>query len=136
MTRARSGAYWAANRYSDEATPPVPTAPLKELPAAAAARFKALRAGLTRLDGVADNIVGDVEKAAHHRAIALDHFGVQRLAAAIGGRTFDHESAFRAHRHNDGIFHHLRLHQPEHLSAEVLASVRPTDAAARDLAAT
>ena len=56
MTRARSGAYWAANRYSDEATPPVPTAPLKELPAAAAARFKALRAGLTRLDGVAEAV--------------------------------------------------------------------------------
>jgi hypothetical protein len=56
MTRARSGAYWAANRYSDEATPPLPTAPLKELPAAAAARFKALRAGLTGLDGVAEAV--------------------------------------------------------------------------------
>ncbi len=56
MTRARSSAYWAANRYSDEATPPAPTAPLKELPAAPAARFKALRAGLTRLDGVAEAV--------------------------------------------------------------------------------
>jgi hypothetical protein len=56
MTQGRSSAYWAANRYSDEATPPAPTAPLKELPAAAASRFKALRAGLTRLDGVAEAV--------------------------------------------------------------------------------
>jgi hypothetical protein len=54
MTQGRSSGYWAANRYSDEATPPAPTAPLKELPAAAAARFKALRAGLTGLEGVAE----------------------------------------------------------------------------------
>ena len=54
MTRARSSAYWAANRYNDEAAPPAASAPLKELPAAAAARFKVLRAGLTALDGVAE----------------------------------------------------------------------------------
>jgi len=56
MTRARSSAYWAANRYHDEATPPAPGAPLKELPAAAAARFKLLRSGLTALDGVAESV--------------------------------------------------------------------------------
>ena len=54
MTRARSSAYWAANRYNDEATPPAPGAPLKELPAAAAARFKLVRSGLSALDGVAE----------------------------------------------------------------------------------
>ncbi|MGH7511590.1 MAG: DUF3788 family protein [Gemmatimonadales bacterium] len=54
MTRARSSAYWAANRYNDEAAPPAASAPLNELPAAAAARFKVLRAGLTALDGVAE----------------------------------------------------------------------------------
>src|SRR6478735_3642373 len=54
MTRARSSAYWAANRYNDEAAPPAPGAPLKDLPAAAAARFKLLRSGLTALDGVAE----------------------------------------------------------------------------------
>jgi hypothetical protein len=54
MTRARSSAYWAANRYSDEAVIPPAAAPLKDLPAAAAARFRALRTGLTRLGGVAE----------------------------------------------------------------------------------
>ena len=54
MTRARSSAYWAANRYNDEATPPAAGAPLKELPPAPAARFKVLRSGLTALAGVAE----------------------------------------------------------------------------------
>jgi hypothetical protein len=56
MTRGRSSAYWAANRYSDEAVEPAPTAPLSDLPAAAAARFKSLRAGLASLDGVAEAV--------------------------------------------------------------------------------
>jgi len=54
MTRARSNAYWAANRYGDETIPPDPAAPLKDLPAPAAARFKALRKGLGGLTGVAE----------------------------------------------------------------------------------
>jgi hypothetical protein len=56
MSRHRSSAYWAANRYSDEAVEPAPTAPLQDLPAAAAARFKLLRAGLTELAGVAESV--------------------------------------------------------------------------------
>jgi hypothetical protein len=56
MSRNRSSAYWAANRYPDEAAEPAPTAPLDDLPAAAAARFKLLRAGLTELAGVAEAV--------------------------------------------------------------------------------
>lgn len=56
MSRARSSAYWAANRYADEAAEPPAVAPLKDLPAAAAARFKALRTGLLALDGVAETV--------------------------------------------------------------------------------
>jgi hypothetical protein len=56
MTQARSTAYWAANRYRDEATEPAATAPLKDLPASAAARFQALRTGLAALDGVAEAV--------------------------------------------------------------------------------
>jgi hypothetical protein len=54
MTQHRSGAYWAANRYADESVEPPATAPLEALPAAAAARFKAIRDGLRALDGVAE----------------------------------------------------------------------------------
>ena len=56
MSRNRSSAYWAANRYGDEAAEPAPTAPLHDLPAAAAARFKLLRAGLSELAGVAEAV--------------------------------------------------------------------------------
>jgi hypothetical protein len=43
MTRARSSAYWAGNRYIDEGVEPSPLAPLEDLPPAPAARFKAVR---------------------------------------------------------------------------------------------
>ena len=56
MSRHRSSAYWAANRYADEALAPLATAPLHDLPAATAARFKALREALTALAGVAEAV--------------------------------------------------------------------------------
>jgi hypothetical protein len=56
MTRARSSAYWAANPYGDEAVEPGATAPLTDLPAAAAARFGLVRSGLLALPGVAETV--------------------------------------------------------------------------------
>jgi hypothetical protein len=56
MTRLRSSAYWAANRYADAAVEPAAVAPLHDLPAAAAARFAALRKGLLALTGVAESV--------------------------------------------------------------------------------
>lgn len=50
MSRGRSSAYWSGNRYGDTAEEPPATAPLKDLPAQAAARFRALRTGLLALD--------------------------------------------------------------------------------------
>lgn len=54
MSVGRSSAYWSANRYADPEAPPDPTAPLRDLPAAPAARFKAVRSGLLELRGVAE----------------------------------------------------------------------------------
>lgn len=54
MSIGRSTAYWNGNRYREESAEPAPTAPLSDLPAAAAARFRALRDGLRRLDGVTE----------------------------------------------------------------------------------
>jgi hypothetical protein len=56
MSRARSSAYWAANRYVDENVEPSALAPLTDLPPAAAARFKVLRAGLLALAGVEEAV--------------------------------------------------------------------------------
>ncbi len=52
----RSSAYWSANRYPDPETEPEPTAPLRDLPAAAAARFNAARSGLLAIQGVAESV--------------------------------------------------------------------------------
>jgi hypothetical protein len=53
---ARSSAYWAGNRYADPAREPEATAPLQELPAPAAARFRLLRDGLRALPGVGETV--------------------------------------------------------------------------------
>jgi Protein of unknown function (DUF3788) len=52
----RSSAYWASNLYLSEAEEPSPTAPLHDLPATLAARFRALRDGLLQIDGVAEQV--------------------------------------------------------------------------------
>lgn len=56
MTQQRSSAYWSANRYLDEAVEPAPSAPGKDLPPRAAARFKGLRDALRALPGVAEAV--------------------------------------------------------------------------------
>jgi hypothetical protein len=56
VTVQRSSAYWSANRYPDPEVQPAVTAPLEDLPAAAAARFQAVRTGLTAIDGVTESV--------------------------------------------------------------------------------
>lgn len=56
MSVGRSTAYWLGNPYSDPEAAPLPTAPLRDLPAGAAARFRALRTGLLALDGVGETV--------------------------------------------------------------------------------
>jgi hypothetical protein len=53
---SRSNAYWAGNRYADESVEPRPDAPLKDLPAAVATRFRAVRDGLVMLPDVAETV--------------------------------------------------------------------------------
>ena len=88
-----------------------------------------------RCDITARIVVGEIEQAADQRLVAGDAFGLDLLARAIERRPLHIEAALGAHRHDDGVLHHLRLHQAEHFGAEILAPVRPADAAARDLAA-
>jgi hypothetical protein len=56
VSLGRSSAYWSANRYPDPEAEPEASAPLHDLPAAAAARFKAVRAGLLAIHGVAESV--------------------------------------------------------------------------------
>ena len=52
----RSNAYWTSNLYVAEADEPVPTAPLTDLPPSLAARFRALRDGLLKIEGVGEQV--------------------------------------------------------------------------------
>jgi Protein of unknown function (DUF3788) len=52
----RSSAYWASNLYTSEAEEPEPTAPLRDLPAPAAARFQSVREGLLGIPGVSEQV--------------------------------------------------------------------------------
>jgi hypothetical protein len=52
----RSAAFWASNVYSDQRHEPKPSAPYRDLPPAAAARFRRLREGLQKLPGVTEHV--------------------------------------------------------------------------------
>jgi hypothetical protein len=52
----RSIAYWNANLYPHEAEEPVPTAPLQDLPAPMASRFRTVRTGLLQIEGVTEQV--------------------------------------------------------------------------------
>jgi hypothetical protein len=52
----RSNAYWSSNLYVTEGEEPVPTAPLTDLPPSLASRFRALRDGLLKIEGVTEQV--------------------------------------------------------------------------------
>ena len=85
--------------------------------------------------GVGDQVVGDLQQRADEDAVgglALFHPG-----AAVDGRVrqlLGEEAALGAGRHDHGVLDHLRLDQAQDLGAEVVAAVRPAQAATGDLA--
>ena len=85
-------------------------------------------------DLAVDEVVGDVEQAVDEHAIAGDAFGEHGIALAGRRRALDEEAALRADRHDDRVLDHLRLDQAQHFGAEILAAIRPAQAAARDRA--
>jgi hypothetical protein len=52
----RSSAYWTSNLYTAEAEEPDPAAPLRDLPPSLASRFRTLREGLLRIEGVTEQV--------------------------------------------------------------------------------
>ena len=87
-----------------------------------------------RHDLALDQVVGDVEQAVDEHAVAGDALGQLGIAIAADRRALDEEAALRADRHDDRVLDHLRLDQTQHFGAEILAAVRPAQAAARDRA--
>ena len=84
-----------------------------------------------RHDGTGHVVVGDVEHAADQGLVAGDALGLDLLARAVHRRLLHVEAALGADRNDHRVLHHLRLHQRQNLGAEILAPVRPADAAAR-----
>ena len=90
-----------------------------------------------RLDGVANQVVSDVQQAADEDLVAGDAArlaGLARLLGGrlLGGRVLEHEAALGADRHDHRVLDHLRLHQAQHLGTEVLVAVGPAQPAAGD----
>src|SRR5690606_29902614 len=81
-------------------------------------------------DAVAFDVVGHVEEPPDEGLVAFDDLGADRVTVAFRELLAD-ESAFRAVRHDDRVLDLLGLHQAEYLGPEVLAAVRPANAAAR-----
>ena len=86
-----------------------------------------------RDDFAFDEVVGEIQQAADEGAVA--GFARFHEGVAVGRRVFDDEAAFGADRHDDGVFHHLRLHEPQHFGAEIGVAIRPAQAAACHFAA-
>ncbi len=79
-------------------------------------------------DLAADDVVGDVEEAAHQGDVLAPL--LLHEPGAVERRALQHEPALRPHRDDHRVLHHLRLHQAQDLGAVVLEPVRPADAAA------
>src|SRR5581483_9446889 len=83
-------------------------------------------------DLAVNEVVGDVQQPVDEQAVAGYTLGELRIAVAADRRALDEEAAFGTHRHDDGVLDHLCLDESEHFGAEILAAIRPTQAAARD----
>ena len=76
-------------------------------------------------------IVGDVEQPGDEQPVARLDLGRAAPPRSSGG-CFTTKPPFAPVGHDHRVLDLLRLHEPEHLGAEVFAPVRPADAAARD----
>ena len=78
--------------------------------------------GMHHLAG--DAVVGDRQQSTDENAIAFGAFGEPCVAVAGGiGQLLGIESALGPGRHDDRVLDPLRLHQPQHFGAEIIAPV-------------
>ncbi len=86
-----------------------------------------------RQDGAGHiQIVGDRQQRADIDAIGLGAFRQPRIAVRRRRQQLGIETALGTGWHDHGILHLLRLHQAQHFGAEVVAPVRPAQAATRN----
>src|SRR5437764_14501612 len=83
-------------------------------------------------DEVVHQIVSQRQQRADKYSVALCPFGKPRIAVADRRQLLGIESALGTGRHDHRILDHLSLHQTEDFRSEIVAPVRPADAAASD----
>ena len=84
-------------------------------------------------DDAVDHVVGHVEQRPHESPVPVDAFRAHRVAIGrVSRRALHDEPALGPHGHDHRVLHHLRLHQPEDLRAEVVGPVAPPQAATGD----
>jgi hypothetical protein len=81
-------------------------------------------------DPVAVAVVGHVQQRVDEGPVGAGHPLLHRRAVQAAQVAADDERALGARRHDDRVLDHLRLDQAEHLGAEVVATVGPTQATA------
>ena len=81
--------------------------------------------GIRMHDITIHQIIGHIEQTADKRLVAADRLLKNPLPTAADRQMFRHKAALGTHRHDQGIFHLLSLHQPENLGAIILYPVRP-----------
>ena len=81
-------------------------------------------------DLAVDHVVGHVEQAGDELPVAGGHLRPQRLGVGDPLAPLHDEAALGADGDDHRVLHHLGLHEPEHLGAEVLPAVAPAQPAA------
>ncbi len=77
------------------------------------------------------NVVRHAQQRRHEESVASDALGQPPRAVLTGIRQrLGHEAALGADRNDDRVLHHLGLDQAQNLGAEILAAIRPAQAAA------
>ncbi len=78
---------------------------------------------LRRHHHIAHIIVRDIEKAGDKNLVAINAFRQKFLPIPGASQIFRIEASLRANGHDDGVFHHLGLHQAKHFRPEIFSAI-------------
>ena len=84
---------------------------------------------LGRNDLAGHQVVGDIQQCGDEDLVAGDAFGQEGFTVARCRQLLADKATLGTHRHDDGVLHHLRLHQTQHFGTEVFHAVGPAQAA-------
>ena len=77
---------------------------------------------------ICDPVIRDIQQPANKFLVAGDTLLLPGVPVRRGA-PFEHKAALGPHRHDNGVLHHLRLHQAQHFGTEILTPVGPAQPA-------